>query len=234
MLKATTSLALIALFSAAPLVAQRTGDPTTKVTGSGTLPAGWMVRFDPVNPRFARPGAPAPSLSDIAFVPMGAGFHITSGPAAIYYNSKDMASGMFSASATFKQAKSMQHESYGVFIGGMRLQDSTQNYLYLVIRPMDGHLAIGHRGSDGRPQYLVPMSDAANPNVNIESSTDGSATNTLMIHVAKDSVHFLVNGKLVKGIAKSDLGGAMTDGQAGLRVNHNISVHVDGWAVKKS
>lgn len=225
-----TRFALLALFAAVPLLAQG-GDPTAKVSGSGQVPPGWMVRFDPVNPRFARPGAPPPSLSDISFVTMGTGFHITSGPAAIYYNSRDMGSGMYSVSATFHQAKSMVHEAYGIFIGGRNLQDSTENYLYMVIRPMDGALAIEHRASNASPTKLVPMT--VNDAVNKDSPTDGSATNTLLIHVAKDTVHFLVNGKLVKAIAKSDLGGAMTDGQAGIRVNHNISVHIDGWALKK-
>lgn len=211
-----TRLALITLFAASPLCAQ------------GTVPAGWMMRFDPT-----RAGRAAPAPTEASMVAMGSGFHVTSGPmgAAIYYNPKEMGTGMYSASASFHQAKSMQHESYGIFIGGKNLQDSTQNYLYMVIRPMDGALAIGHRDSNGRPVYPVPM--AVNAAVNKDSPTDGSATNTLLIHVAKDTVHFLVNGKLVKAIAKSDLGGASTDGQAGIRVNHNISVHIDGWAVKK-
>jgi hypothetical protein len=231
MLKSTTQFALIAMIAATPLCAQGgRGEATDKVTGSGQLPAGWMVRFDPVNPRFVKPGTPPPSLTDISFVTMGTGYHITSGPAAIYYNSKDMAKGVYGVSATFHQAKSMQHEAYGIFVGGMNLQDSTQNYLYLVIRPMDGSFAIEHRSSNAAPTKLVSMApDAA---VNKDSPTDGSATNTLLIHVAKDTVHFIVNGKLVKAMAKADLGGAMTDGQAGVRVNHNISVHVDGWSVK--
>lgn len=223
---ASTQLALITLFAAAPLLAQGRGDPTAKVEGSGQLPPGWMVRFDPR-------GTQQHTLSEISFVTMGKGFHITSGPAAIYYNPKDMASGVYGVSATFHQAKSMQHESYGIFIGGMNLQDSTQNYLYLVIRPMDGGLAIEHRSSNGAPVKLVPMVGDNNTAVVKDSPTDGSATNTLMIHVAKDTVHFMVNGKLVKALAKSQLDGAMTDGQAGIRVNHNISVHVDDWAVKK-
>ena len=54
-----------------------------------------------------------------------------------------------------------------------------------------------------------------------------------MIHVAKDSVHFIANGKLVKGLAKSDLKGAKTEGQTGLRINHNTDVHVEWKGVSK-
>ena len=232
--KSTMQLVLIALVAATPLAAQggrgmggmrMGGDPTAKVTGSGTLPTGWMMRFDPQR------GGRIPAPTEISFVTMGGGFHVNGGPAAIYYNPKDMASGVYGASATFKQAKSLQHEAFGLFIGGSNLQDSTQNYLYMVIRPWDGAVAIEHRSSNAAPTKLMAMTpDAA---INKDSPTDGSATNTLMIHVAKDTVHFMVNGKLVKALAKSDLGGAMTDGQAGIRINHNIDIHIDGWSVKK-
>jgi hypothetical protein len=216
MRKLTMYVALTSLVAAMPLSAQ--------------LPAGWTMRFDPT-----RGGRPAPAPTEAKFVAMGSGFHVTSGPAgaAIYYNPKDMGSGQYSATATFKAAKSMQHESYGIFIGGSNLQDSTQNYLYLVIRPLDGHLAIGHRDSNGRPAYLVAISDTSFHAVNVDSPTDGSSTNTVTIHVAADTVHFVVNGKLVKALAKSQLGGAKTDGQAGIRINHSTDVHIDNWAVKK-
>ena len=226
MRKLTTPLLMLTMVAALPLAAQgggRMGDPTKQVAGSGKLPDGWMVRFDP--------GAPH-TLADVNFVTMGSGFHATSGPAAIYYNPKDKATGVYSVSATFKQTKTNSHEAYGIFIGGRNLQDSTQNYLYLVVKPGDGSLAIGHRGSDGRPMYFIASRAGPNAAVN-KDGADGSATNALTIHVAPDSVHFVVNGTLVKGIAKSELGGSSTDGQAGIRINHNIDVHIDGWTVKK-
>lgn len=227
-------LALLALCAAMPLAAQgggtmpgmrMGGDPTNAVQGSGKLPEGWMVRFDPHGAQ------PAPPISSVNFVPMAGGFHVTSGPAAIYYNPKDMASGVYAVSATFKQSKTNSHEAYGIFIGGHNLQDSTQNYTYLVVKPGDGSIAIAHRGSNGRPTYFIASSAGANPAVN-KDAADGSATNVLLIHVAPDSVHFAVNGKVVKAVAKSELGGP-TDGQAGLRINHNIDVHIDGWGIKK-
>jgi hypothetical protein len=226
--KSTMQFVLIALVAAAPLSAQgggRTGDPTAKVAGSGTLPAGWMLRFDPQG------GQPVPPMTAVSFVTMGGGYHVTGGPAAIYYNPKDMASGVYAVTATFHAAKSMMHESYGIFIGGMNLQDSTQNYLYMVINPFTGGLAIEHRSSNARPTKIVPIT-TIEPAVNKDAATDGSSTNTLTIHVAKDTVHFIANGKMVKALAKSQLDGAMTDGQAGLRINHNIDIHIDGWNVK--
>src|SRR3954470_10797273 len=126
-----TLTVLAALAIAAPLAAQQqAGDPTNKVKGSGTLPSGWMMRYDPT-----RGNAPTPATNEINFVPMGAGYHFTSGPAAIYYNTKDMGSGEYLVTATFSNRKSLGHEAFGIFIGGKNLQDSTQSYTYLAVKP---------------------------------------------------------------------------------------------------
>ena len=161
---------------------------------------------------------------------MGDGFHVNSGPAAIYYRSADMGKGEFAVSATFAQTKSMQHEAYGVFIGGTNLQDSTQNYTYLVIRPLDGAVQVKQRKSNARPNPGERMTP--NPAVNKDDATDGHATNTVMIHVAKDSVHFIVNGKVVQALSKAQIG-VPTDGVVGLRINHNEDLHITGFGIKK-
>jgi len=172
---------------------------------------------------------------------MGSGYHFTSGPAAIYYSSKDMATGDYTVTATFSQRKSVTHEAYGIFIGGKNLQDSTQSYTYFVIKPCHsqcgtpgitlGEVLISQRSSDARPKALLPIQH--NDAVNTDDPTDGHATNKLAIRVAKDSVHFWLNDKPVKSFAKSELNGLSTDGQAGVRINHNIDVHVDWKGVSK-
>ncbi|HEY4320319.1 MAG TPA: hypothetical protein VGM77_03990 [Gemmatimonadales bacterium] len=234
----STMLALsLAAAAALPLSAQAGGmggmrmggDPTSQVMGSGKLPEGWMMKID------AQRGGAQPPATAVSFITMAGGYHVKSGPAAVYYNTKDMGSGQYAVTATFKQAKSMAHEAFGIFIGGHDMQDSSQNYLYFVIKPADGTMLIAHRKSwAARTTAIVPENAAApEAAINRDSPTDGSATNTLMIHVAQDTVHFMINGKLVKAIAKSQLDGASTDGQAGIRINHNIDMHIDGWSVKK-
>jgi hypothetical protein len=230
-----TALALVAL--AAPVHAQGGGmgnmnmDPTTAVKGSGTLPAGWTLRFDPARTRPGAPPRPAPELTAVNFITMGSGYHITTGPAAIYYMPKDVAKGNFKVSATFAQRKTLSHEAYGMFIGGSNLQDSTQNYLYFVVRPVDGMVQISHRSSNAAPKTLVPYfaSDA----VNKDDPTDGHATNKLGFKVDGDHVDFLVNDKVVKTLKKSELDGANTDGLVGLRVNHNSDLHISDYKLDK-
>jgi hypothetical protein len=230
---------IAALAIAMPLAAQQQAgaaahDPTNAIKGSGKLPDGWTARFDP-----PRPTAAIPKLEDVNVVTMGSGLHFTSGPAAIYYNAKDMGSGEYSVTATFSQRKSVNHEAYGIFIGGKNLQDSTQSYTYFVIKPCHsqcgkegitlGEVLISQRSSNGRPVAIVPLrhDDA----VVTDDPKDGHATNKMTIHVAKDAVHFILNDKLVAEVPKSKIGN--TDGQAGDRINHNIDVHVAWDGVKK-
>src|SRR5688572_23299604 len=117
-----TLIAILATSIATPAFAQRgcgiEADPTKRVEGTGQLPAGWVVRFDPV-------GANCTPLktTDVNFVTMGAGMHVTSGPAGIYYNPANAATGEFTVSATFANRTTAGHEAFGVFIGGRNLQD---------------------------------------------------------------------------------------------------------------
>jgi len=54
-------------------------------------------------------------------------------------------------------------------------------------------------------------------------------SNTLAIEVGKDKVRFLVNGMEV---ATAESTKVDTAGVAGLRVNHNLNVRVEGFTVK--
>lgn len=210
------------VLGAAPGAAQ---DPTNAVRGTGELPAGWMVRFDP-----SRPGRPAATIAEVNFRTMGGGLHHTSGPAGVFYRSEPV-SGQYTVTATFAQSKSMQHEAYGLVIGGRDMQTPNQNYLYFIIHPQDGKFLINHRASDARPVSVVPYT--VNAAIRKDAPETGAATNTLAIHVAADTVHFIVNGTVVQGLAKSQLNGASTDGLVGMRLNHNLDLHITDWSVKK-
>jgi hypothetical protein len=218
MRKAIVTLALLA---AAPLAAQQPQaekDPTIKVKSAG-LPPGWTARLDNKETRY--------TVNDTRFEAMGSGFHVTSGPAAIYYNPKDVVSGEFTATASFGQRKAPTHpEAYGLFIGGTKLETPEQQYLYFLVRG-DGKYYVAHRaGNDVHP--VVGWTDS--PAINKQNEA-GAATNVLAIQVAKDSVHLSANGQRVTSFVRS--GGFNTDGQVGLRVNHNLDVHIGGFSVKK-
>jgi hypothetical protein len=206
-----TTLSLLVL-AAAPLAAQtKAGDPDKKVDG-GALPAGWEGRTDNANAK----------LSDAKFVaPAGGGYFVTSGPAAIYWRTTDKVTGPFTATATFHQLKAPAHpEAFGIFFMGKSLTTADQNYAYMLVRG-DGKVMVKHRaGKD--VHTIIDWTDNAAVG---KQDANGASANTLTVDASRsDSVRLLVNGKQVAAIEGSHLGG--TDGYVGLRVNHNLAVHV--------
>jgi hypothetical protein len=208
--------ALLLLISAAPLAAQH-DDHDKKVEGAGALPKGWSGRADGDS-----------KVEEAKFVVMGNGYHVTSGPAAIYWNDQ-VAKGPFTASVTLRQTKAPDHpEAYGIFWMGGDLKSPKQNYAYFLVRG-DGKFLVNHRaGSD--LHKIMPWT--ANAAIN-KADAKGVATNTLTVDATKpDSVRLLVNGKQVHALDKAHLGN--TNGIVGLRVNHNLDVHVSDFTIKPS
>jgi hypothetical protein len=209
----------LVLFTAAPLAAQMNGgkehDPDLKA-GGGALPAGWAGRTD-------RPNA---KLEDAKFVVMGPGFHVTSGPAAIYWRDANTMTGPFTASATFTQTKAPMHpEAYGIIFMGKSLQGADQNYAYFLVRG-DGKVMVKHRAGS-EVHTIMDWTDNAAVH---KQDANGKATNTLTVDATKaDSVHLMVNGAEVAVLPTSRLGS--TNGVVGLRVNHNLDVHIADFTV---
>src|SRR5438477_1684755 len=127
MRKLVAAAAFVAMTS--PALAQKSGsDPDKNVAEGGVRVAGWQARLD----------RPTAKLTDLKFVAMGSGFHVTSGPAAIYWmpgNAMKVGSKGYTVKASFTQTKAPTHpEAYGVIAMGTELADSSQNYTYFLIR----------------------------------------------------------------------------------------------------
>jgi hypothetical protein len=209
------ALSLLAL-AASPLRAQtKEKDPDQKVTG-GSLPSGWTGSTDRENAQ----------LSDAKFVAAGAGYHVTSGPAAIYWRNTDNVTGPFVASATFTQLKAPAHpEAYGLVFMGKRLASPQQDYAYVLVRG-DGKVMVKHRAGNDVHTIIDWTANAAVK----KQDASGKATNTLTVDASRtDSVRMLVNGAPIAAIPIAHLGNA--NGFVGLRVNHNLDVQVDRFTI---
>lgn len=217
MLRRSLLAVTLVTVATAPLAAQAgmNHDPDKKADG-GTMPSGWTGRTD-------KAGA---KLEDAKFVSMGGGYHVTSGPAAIYWNGANRTSGPFTATATFTQTKAPTHpEAYGVFFMGKELDAPTQHYAYFLVRG-DGKVMVKHRA--GADVHTI-MDWTENAAVHKQDAS-GKATNTLMVDASKpDSVRLFVNGAPIAAMPGSHMGS--TDGYVGLRVNHNLDVHVSDFTV---
>ncbi|HEY2025731.1 MAG TPA: hypothetical protein VGG78_01905 [Gemmatimonadaceae bacterium] len=210
---AVSALVLAATQAAAQMSGMKEHDPDKKAEG-GKLPPGWNGRTDKASAK----------LEDAKFVTMGSGYHVTSGPAAIYW--KDRVSGPFTASATLTQTKAPMHpEAYGIFFMGNQLDTPAQSYAYLVVRG-DGKFMVRHRAGNDL-HTIVDWTDS--PAVH-KADASGKATNTVTVDASRpDSVRLLVNGTEVAAMPGAHVGS--TDGAVGLRINHNLDVHVSEFTV---
>jgi hypothetical protein len=193
---------------------QRNSDPDRMMQG-GALPTGWMTRLDNGSTK----------ADGVSVMAMGSGLHFKSGPAGIYYRQADTKSGSYEVHATFNQMEPAAHpEAYGLFIGGSNLAAANQKYTYFLVR-QDGKFLIKRRDGAQTPN-VVDWTDSAAVK-KTDASTKGA--NTLSIAVAPDKVRFLVNGTEVGSAPASQVD---TGGIAGLRINHNLNVHVENFGVK--
>lgn len=189
-------------------------DPDKNVAG-GSIPAGFVARTDrdntPVN------GAKYTKSDD--------GWEVTTGPAHILYQTKDLGNGNYTASATFEQLEAPAHpEAYGIFIGGMHLDQGNIAYTYFLVRGTGEILVKLRDGVSTRD--IVPWTASADVP---KQDASGKATYTLAATVTNDAIKFSVNGKQVASVSKA---GLPTDGVAGVRINHNLHVKVTPISIK--
>lgn len=219
-----TIIALAAFAMAAPLAAQqqqaKEKDPTNAVEAV-PLPTGWSMRLDDKD-----------ATKSAKFITMGPGFHVTSGGAAIYWRAADAQKDDYTVSASFHQTKkNIGHgdhgEAYGVFVAGRDLSDaSKESYLYLEVR-QDGSFLVNHRAGTEVHKLVQWTPNAAVHKID----DDPKASNEVAIKVATDSVRFVVNGTQVDALPRGAMLGDMS-GQVGVRVNHNLDVHVGSFSAK--
>lgn len=201
----------VTLVALAPLAAQ--------------APQGWMVRADRSTSATDPDAAGA-----IKFVTMGKGFHATNPQAAVYWNPANTAAGNYTVKGTFKLMKPSGHTNYyGLVFGGSDLAGPQQNYLYFLVA-QDGTWLVKRRVGDASTENV--MAKTANAAVQ-KPGADGTSTNTLEVRVRGNNVDFVVNGTTVHTMPKTGQL-AKTDGIAGIRVNHQLEVHIDDFAVTKT
>jgi hypothetical protein len=213
-----TSVLGLALFTAPAMVAQSANaaqeDPDKPVQGGGSLPTGWSARPDKEG-----------QVSNVKFVTMEPGYHLTLGPATILYRQKDNAAGPFHTLAKFSQTKKLKHsEGYGLFMGGQSLAGNNQKYTYFLVRD-DGSYLIKRRNGENTSD--VSKGWTAHPAVK-KSDAEGKATNLLEIDAKQNpgKIDFKVNGQTVHTAAAKEMD---IKGIVGLRVNHNLDVHIQDF-----
>jgi hypothetical protein len=213
------ALLLLPAMLTAPLAAQEHHDhgQAPKIENGGVFPAGWSVRPD-------EGGKP----TEVSLVNMAPGWHLVTATSGIMYRPQDQATGAYEVSSKIHLfAGGGGHtEAFGLFIGGKDLTGAGERYSYFLIRG-DGTYKIKRRSGAAATDVTKDWTPAAAIN---KVKAEGSVANLLSVVVGKDKVSFRVNGQEVYSGPAAALD---TDGIVGLRVNHNLSVHVESLELKE-
>jgi hypothetical protein len=188
-------------------------------------PDGLMVRVDR-----STDASDPDSTPELKVTAMGKGFHVIGGPAGVFWDPKNTVMGNYTVRATFNlMAPSSHRNYYGIVFGGSDLSGPKQAYTYFQVA-QTGELQVRDRTGD----TVVNVHPAGRGGVMHASvqkpGANGQSVNTLEVRVAADTVTYVVNGMVVHTTPRSAV---KTNGLVGVRVNHELNVHVDGFTVVK-
>lgn len=203
------ALAAFAVAASSPLRAQ--------------APAGWQLRLDR-----STNAADPDKTTEVKVTQMGSGFHVTTGPAAVLWNPANTATGTYTLRGTFHLMKPSGHVNYyGLVFGGGNLEGSSQNYLYFLVG-QNGTFIVKHRAGDATTHDVVTRTAHAA----VARPANGASVNNLEVRVGTDKIDYAVNGTVVHTTPRSGMT-ARTDGIWGVRINHELDVHVERLGVAK-
>jgi|SRR5579862_1258036 len=211
--------------------AQAPQDEVRTVAGGGVLAPGWKGLVDVTRQAGMK-------ITDGKFAAEAGGFHITTGPAATYFNPANVARGDYTVSATFNEPQFQNLNDhphpYGVFIGGNKMDDV--NTATLVYCEAYGNGTFIVRGFNPAPFPISGRGATPNAAVHKAEAIGKPVTQDIAMSVKGDSVSCSINGTAVWTGTKADVVGPgkieSLDGVYGLRSAHNTEVIVTGF--KKS
>ncbi len=218
----------LALMLALPATAAAQ-DADRSVAGGGITVAGWKGKVD------ARAAKQGKSVKNSRFATRGRALALKIGPAAIYWNDANRASGNYEVKASFTEnAHKPNHpHSYGVFIGGSDLDTADQQAFVYCIAYANGTYSVKHFHGEN----VVTVADrVASPAIR-KASAAGAATNEIGWRVRGGRAACVINGTEVQAWDAAQLVGAdklkSTDGIYGFRVSHNLDLTVTPLTLAK-
>ena len=191
------------------------------VSLSAQTPEGWKVRVDK-----SQSAADPDDTPNLKFMTMGSGFHVTGGPAGVFWNPANMPSGNYTVKANFTLLKPSSHSNYyGLVFGGDQLEGAGQNYIYFLVA-QDGTYLVKHRAGEATHDVKTKTTHATIK----KPDASGKSMNALEVRVSGDSIAYVINGTVVHTTPKTGMT-SKTDGLAGFRVNHVLDVQVDAFGI---
>ena len=203
-------------------------DADRSVAGGGITVAGWKGRVD------ARAASQGKSVKDSKFGMTGGKLDLKIGPAAVYWNDANKASGNYEVKASFTEnAHRPNHpHSYGVFIGGSDLEGADQSFVYCIAYANGTYSVKYFHGAN----VVTVVDRVASPAIN-KADANNHATNEIGWRVRGGKAGCVINGTEVQSWDASQLVGAdklkSLDGVYGVRVSHNLDLTVTPLTLTK-
>ena len=219
-MKKVTGFILAVFLTTSFTLSQNVADGSKPQGENLKVPDGWEWRFDKSGADVSV-GSDSES-GDVFFVNMTPGWHITTGPAGIYYHVDNKAEGDFTLDSKIYlfDTKGRNREAFGLFIGGQDLKSDDQSYVYFLLRNTGEYLIKKRTGSETSTIKGWTKTDAMTM---FTEETESTAENDFQVKVAGDEIVFSLNGEVLSSMEKGDLN---TDGHYGFRVNHSINLHI--------
>jgi hypothetical protein len=225
------SLMTMAALGVAVPAALAQGDPDRVIPGGGMLIPGWTGKID------ASSAGQGRVLNDAKLAQEGAVIHVTTGPAASFWNPANKASGDYTVKATFTEPKYMNlnshPHSYGIFIGGNDLGTDQQSLLYCAAY---GNGTFIVRGFGPAPFQMNGRMGGSNAAVHKAAGQNEPVTQEIAWTVKGGRAECSINGTMVAGYDKAEIVAPgklkSTDGVYGLRFTHNVEATITGFGAK--
>jgi hypothetical protein len=225
-------LAASLLALAAPSLHAQAVDAGRAVAGGGIAAPGWSGQVDPSAEKAGQ------GVKDDKLVQDGQAIHVTTGPAAAFWNPANTASGDYTVKATFNEPKYMNLNDhphpYGIVIGGNDLGTPNASYLYCAAY---GNGTFIVRGFGPDPFKVNGARSEPNAAVHKAAAPGEPVSQEIAVSVHGDKVDCAINGTVVGSYDKSSVVGAgklkSTDGIYGIRFAHNTDATVTGLSVVK-
>jgi hypothetical protein len=219
LIRGFTVATILVLFLSALTPAQAQGDASRSVAGGGISAPGWLGEIDPGAERAGQ------TIKDTKLSQDGNALHVTTGPAATYWNPANKASGNYSVSATFSEPQYMNLNShphpYGIVIAGNDMGTAQHSELYCAAYGNGNFIVRGF----GPEPFQMNGHGEANPAVHKAAGSGESVTQKITFSVKGDRVECAINGAVVASYDKAQLVTAgklkSTDGLYGIRFSHN-------------
>jgi hypothetical protein len=225
---AVAAIALVAGASGA-----QAQDANRAVAGGGIFVTGWQGKID------ASEAAKGEVLNNAKLASEGNGLRVTTGPAVVYWNPANTASGNYTVKATFREPQYMSLNNhphpYGIVIAGNDMGTDGQTYLYCAAYGSGTFIV---RGFGPEPFQMNGRRGEPHAAVNKAAGPGQPVSQEIAVSVKGDKVECSINGTVVGSYDKAAVVAAgklkSTDGVYGIRFAHNTEAVVTGLSVTKN